>query len=135
MPPLTNSGRARHSDTVNWESGRDDRATIVREDDAMPQAGPSNAIGATATLPVRLNVKAFAVASGLFWGMGLFLLTWWIMAFDGSTHQANLISQIYRGYNLSPVGSLIGLAWATPDGLIGGAIFAWLYNVVADYTS
>jgi membrane associated rhomboid family serine protease len=29
------------------------------------------------------------------------------------------------------VGSLIGLAWGLLDGLIGGAIFAWLYNRLA----
>ena len=33
---------------------------------------------------------------------------------------------------MSPLGSLIGLVWAIPDGLIGGVIFAWLYNVIAD---
>ncbi len=80
---------------------------------------------------IRLNVKAFAVTFGLIWGIGLFVLTWWIMAFDGATGQATLIGQVYRGYHISPLGSLIGLAWATPDGLIGGAIFAWLYNLIA----
>ncbi len=55
-----------------------------------------------------------------------------MMAFEGATHQATLIGQVYRGYSISPLGSLIGLVWATPDGLIGGAIFAWLYNVIAD---
>jgi hypothetical protein len=80
----------------------------------------------------RLNVTAFAVTCGLIWGIGLFVLTWWIMAFDGATGQASLIGRVYRGYSISPLGSLIGLVWATPDGLIGGAIFAWLYNLVAD---
>jgi hypothetical protein len=79
---------------------------------------------------IRLNVKAFAVACGLIWGIGLFVLTWWIMAFDGATGQTTLIGQVYRGYSISPLGSLIGLVWATPDGLIGGALFAWLYNVI-----
>ncbi|MFQ5670866.1 MAG: hypothetical protein ACE5HD_10180 [Acidobacteriota bacterium] len=32
---------------------------------------------------------------------------------------------------MSPSGSLIGLAWALPDGLVGGALFAWLYNLLA----
>jgi hypothetical protein len=54
------------------------------------------------------------------------------MAFDGATGQTTLIGEVYRGYRISPLGSVIGLLWATPDGLIGGAIFAWLYNVIAD---
>ena len=80
---------------------------------------------------MTLNVKAFALACGLLWGIGLFLITWWIIAFDGSTNEPTLIGRIYRGYNISPLGSLIGLAWALPDGAIGGAILAWLYNLIA----
>ncbi|MCP4593028.1 MAG: hypothetical protein GY842_20025 [bacterium] len=79
---------------------------------------------------MRLNVKAFALSGGLLWGFGLLLITWWIIAFDGATGEATLIGKVYRGYSISPVGSLIGLAWALPDGLIGGAIFAWMYNTL-----
>ncbi|MFC1739371.1 bacteriophage holin [Planctomycetota bacterium] len=80
---------------------------------------------------MRLNVKAFALSCGLIWGLGLFILTWWIIAFDGVTSQVTFIGQIYRGYSVSPVGSIIGLIWAFFDGAIGGAIFAWLYNLIA----
>ena len=38
------------------------------------------------------------------------------------------IGHIYRGFNISPLGSVIGLAWATCDGFIAGALLAWLYN-------
>jgi hypothetical protein len=79
---------------------------------------------------MKLNVKAFALALGLIWGFGLFFLTSWIMAFDGATGEATFIGHVYRGYDISPAGSLIGLVWAFPDGLIGGAIFAWLYNAI-----
>lgn len=33
--------------------------------------------------------------------------------------------------SISPMGSIIGLIWAFVDGLVAGAIFAWLYNLVA----
>ena len=79
---------------------------------------------------MRLNVKAFALTCGLLWGLGLFFITWWMIAFDGATGEATLIGKVYRGYNISPLGSLIGLVWALLDGLIGGAIFAWLYNLL-----
>lgn len=80
---------------------------------------------------MRLQVKAFALACGLIWGFGLLCLTWWVIAFDGATGETTLIGHIYRGYNISPTGSIIGLLWAFPDALIGGAIFAWLYNLLA----
>jgi hypothetical protein len=79
----------------------------------------------------KLNVTAFALSCGLLWGVGLFLLTWWIIAFDGATGEPTLIGKLYRGYSVSPIGSLIGLAWALADGFVGGAIFAWLYNLIA----
>jgi hypothetical protein len=77
---------------------------------------------------MKLNVKSFALTCGLFWGVGLFLITWWVIAFDGMTGEATMLGRIYRGYNLSALGSLVGLIWAFADGLIGGLIFAWLYN-------
>ena len=80
---------------------------------------------------MKLNVKAFALASAIIWSLGLFGLTWWIIAFDGVTHQVTLIGHLYRGFNISPMGSLIGLLWGFPDAFIGGAVFAWLYNLIA----
>ena len=84
---------------------------------------------------MKLNIKAFSLTFGLVWGFGLFFLTWWIIAFDGATGESTFIGQVYRGYNISPIGSLIGLIWAFADGAIGGAIFAWLYNALVDRCS
>jgi hypothetical protein len=80
---------------------------------------------------MKLNIKAFALACGLIWGFGLFFLTWWVIFFAGAIGEPTLVGLVYRGYNISPWGSVIGLIWAFPDGLIGGAIFAWLYNLLA----
>ena len=82
---------------------------------------------------MKLNIKAFALTCGLVWGVGLFCLTWWIMAFEGVTQEVPFLGHLYRGYNISPFGSLIGLAWALADGLIGGLIFAWLYNMICQH--
>ena len=80
---------------------------------------------------MRLNVKAFALACGLIWGLGLCAITWWVIAFEGATGNIPCLGLVYRGYNISASGSLIGLVWGFFDGLVGGAIFAWLYNVLA----
>jgi hypothetical protein len=80
---------------------------------------------------MKLNVKAFALTCGLMWGFGLFFLTWWIIAFDGTSTQLTFIGRLYRGYTLTPMGSLIGLVWAFFDALVGGAIFALVYNIFA----
>jgi hypothetical protein len=79
---------------------------------------------------VNLNVKAFALTCALVWGFGLFVLTWWIIAIGGVTGEATLIGRLYLGYNISPLGSVLGLIWAFADGFVGGAVFAWLYNLL-----
>lgn len=79
---------------------------------------------------MRLDIKSFALACALIWGLGLMLITWWIILFDGSSSDPTLIGQVYRGYSLSLAGSLVGLIWGLIDGLIGGAIFAGLYNLL-----
>ena len=84
---------------------------------------------------MKLNVKALALTAGLWWGFGLFFMTWWIIAFEGITGDPTIIGRLYRGYTVSPAGSFIGLIWGLMDGLIGGAIFAWLYNRFNQQTS
>jgi ABC-type dipeptide/oligopeptide/nickel transport system permease subunit len=40
----------------------------------------------------------------------------------------SVLGSLYVGYSATVVGSLIGTVWAFFDGLIGGAVFAYLYN-------
>ena len=80
---------------------------------------------------MKLNIKSLALTCGLIWGFAIFSLTWWLILFDGITGEPTIIGRIYRGYDISPFGSFIGLAWAFADGLIFGAIFAWLYNLLS----
>jgi hypothetical protein len=80
---------------------------------------------------MKLDVKAFAITSGLLWGLGLFLLTLWVVLLDGPSDRMTFIGQVYRGYSLTIGGSVVGLVWGLVDGAIGGAVFAWLYNSLA----
>ena len=77
---------------------------------------------------MKLNVKAFALACGILWGLAMFSLAWWLILFQESVGEATLIGQVYRGFTVSPVGSLVGLGWGFLDALAGGALLAWLYN-------
>jgi hypothetical protein len=78
---------------------------------------------------MKLNIKAFALVCGIFWGLIVFKLTWWQILLNGATGELTYIGRIYLGYNISPLGSFIGLIWGFFHGLIVGAIFAWLYNL------
>ena len=61
----------------------------------------------------------------------MFLFAWWVMLFDGPTGERTMLGLVYRGFDISPLGSVIGLAWGLADGLIGGALFAWVYNIIS----
>ncbi len=80
---------------------------------------------------MRLNVRAFGITCSLVWGIGLFCLTWWVIAFEGATGDMTWIGHFYRGYRISPAGSVLGLLWGLADGFAGGVVFAWLYNTLA----
>jgi hypothetical protein len=75
-----------------------------------------------------LNVKAFGLDRGLIWGLGLFFLPQWVVLFEGPTHALVGIGHLYRGFDISPLGSVIGMAYGLADGGVGGLVFAWLYN-------
>jgi hypothetical protein len=77
---------------------------------------------------MKLNTKAFALTCAVIWGFGLFALTWWIIAFDGATGQTTWIGQVYRGYRITPTGSVVGFVYGFCDAYVGGVVFGWLYN-------
>ena len=77
---------------------------------------------------MKLNVRAFALAVAVWWGAMVFIVTWWLIVNEGIGVDPNPIARLYPGYRVSPLGSLIGLAWGLVDGLVMGAALAWLYN-------
>jgi hypothetical protein len=81
---------------------------------------------------MKLNTMAFALAFGLWWGGGLFIATWWLLAQGGGTAGPMLLDRFYYGYSLTPLGSVVGFGWGFVCGAICGAILAWLYNFFAE---
>lgn len=77
---------------------------------------------------MKLNVLAFALAFGVWWGGGVFVATWWLLAQGSDTTAPTLLDHFYFGYSLTPIGSLIGFGWGVVCGAICGAVLAWLYN-------
>lgn len=80
---------------------------------------------------MKLNIKALALTAGILWGAAVFLAAWWIQLTGHVGGDPTLLERIYLGYAFTPLGSVIGLVWGFVDGLIGGALFAWLYNTLA----
>ncbi|MBL7214060.1 MAG: bacteriophage holin [Phycisphaerae bacterium] len=84
---------------------------------------------------MKLNVKAFALACGLLWGLGVFFLTWWLILLEGNNPAGCFLNRMYPSYTMTPIGSIIGAVWGFFDAGIGGLIFAWLYNLLVDKCS
>lgn len=77
---------------------------------------------------MKLNVKAFALAVGIVWGINWFCLTWFMMALDGISYEMTIIGRMYRGFTVSPVGSIYALLWGFFDGFLLGLLIALIYN-------
>ncbi len=84
---------------------------------------------------MKLNVKAFALTCGILWGLAVLLCTWWLLISGTPGEIISKLGAFYIGYSYSWGGAVIGLLWGFVDGLICGAIFAWLYNKLAKATS
>jgi membrane protease YdiL (CAAX protease family) len=83
---------------------------------------------------MKFNTKALALTSAILWGlamlgMGLANLFW------GSYGQQFLktMASVYPGYHAdrSVAEVIVGTLYGFVDGLIAGAVFAWLYNQFA----
>jgi hypothetical protein len=80
---------------------------------------------------MKLNVKALALTAGILWGATVCLATLWLLirGYDGTL--ISRLDHFYIGYSFSYVGAFVGLVWGFVDGVIAGAVFAWLYNKLA----
>lgn len=83
---------------------------------------------------MKLSVKGLALASAIVWG-GCIFITGLVNLAAPSYGMAflDMVRSIYPGYAAMSgfVGVLVGTCYALVDGLVCGAIFAWLYNTLS----
>jgi hypothetical protein len=79
---------------------------------------------------MQLNVKGFALASGVLFGVAMFVITLVATGRGVGEHLTHL-QGIYIGYQVSYVGSVIGLIYGFLTGLVAGLVFAVVYNIAA----
>ena len=77
-----------------------------------------------------LNPKAFALACGATWALGLIFLALIGRFTQGGYGDTviSLLSTVYKGYRPTIPGALMGGIWGFIDGAIGGYVLASLYN-------
>ncbi len=79
---------------------------------------------------MSLNAKAFGLTAGIIWGLMLLVTTLISVSTGYFTVFLNIFVSIYPGYNISPLGSIIGLIYGFLDACIGFYIFARIYNML-----
>ena len=81
---------------------------------------------------MKLNVKAFAIASAFLWGGGIFTVGLANMIWnDYGQSFLELCSSVYPGYHAThTIGSVIaGTLYGAVDAFLAGLVLAWLYNL------
>ena len=82
---------------------------------------------------VRLNATVHGIVLGLFAGLGLFVVTLWLVIKGGPVvgpHLA-LLGQFFVGYRVTVLGSFVGLAYGFATGFLVGFLVTTLYNWIA----
>jgi len=75
-----------------------------------------------------LNVKRFALAGGILGALWVFVFTWVFIATGHATELTHLLENIYPGYHVNALGSVVGAVWGFVEGFLKLGIIAWVYN-------
>jgi len=84
---------------------------------------------------MKLSVKGLAITAAILWGGAMLIMGSVNMMFPGyATNFLEVIGSVYPGYDPSTGISsiIIGSLYGVVDAGIGGAIFAWLYNLISE---
>lgn len=98
----------------------------------MREADPDTVIRVRAR---RLGAIASGLVAGVLSGAGLFAATIWLVLKGGhpvGPHLA-LLGQFFVGYNVTPLGSVVGLLYGFVAGFVVFFCGASLYNRIADW--
>lgn len=83
---------------------------------------------------MKLLLKSLALAAGILWALAVLFVGFLNLLWPpyGKAF-LDVVSSVYPGYKVTgSLGSVIvGTLYVLLDGLISGAIFAWLYNCFA----
>ncbi len=77
---------------------------------------------------MKLSVKGLALSLGILEGLGILILALVAQYSGYGSGLVNAVGTVYIGLDASLGGAVIGAIWGFVDGLIGGALVAWLYN-------
>ncbi len=78
---------------------------------------------------MRLQTRAFAIASGYVAAAAVFLMTLLLLLGGYSVAQVPFLKAVLFGYSISVPGAFIGGMWAYAYGFLSGSALAFAYNL------
>ncbi|MEP6905519.1 MAG: hypothetical protein ABI875_05515 [Gemmatimonadales bacterium] len=99
----------------------------------MTHTRPTRAEDDVRNTLLRLNARAWGIALGLLFGVGLFLATILLVVRGGQEvgPHLNLLGMFLPGYRVSVVGAFIGFAYLFVIGYAIGRLVGSVYNAMA----
>ena len=88
------------------------------------------------------NTKTLGLVFGLLFGLVIFIATNWLVIKGGYINEGGeyvvgphlqLLSNVFIGYKVSFVGSIIGFGYGFALGTLAGALFAGIYNKIVEF--
>lgn len=80
---------------------------------------------------MRLDTRAFAIASGVVAAASVFLVTVLWIASGRDPAELDVLAGVLFGYSVSVAGAFVGSMWAYAYGFLVGATVAFVYNLAA----
>ncbi len=77
---------------------------------------------------MQVSPKALGLTFGTIEGLALFLFALTASSSGYALEFVELVGTLFPSYEATTQGAFAGLIWGFVDGLIGGALIAWLYN-------
>lgn len=132
MLAVRNLMRGQRNDlwNVNTEQEYHEEVRATVEEKAEELAGAVQGVLAGAFL--KLDRRSFGLAWGAVCGLALLVATFLLLLKGGEVvgPKLSLLGQFFPGYEVSWIGSVIGLGWGFVFGFLGGWTVAFLRNTV-----
>jgi len=79
---------------------------------------------------MKLDVIGFGVTLGCIWSLCTLVLVLASRRSRKADAIVQLFSKVYRGFEKTLLGALVGAVWGFIDGTVSGLLIAWVYNKI-----
>lgn len=86
-----------------------------------------------ANIKTHLSPMGLGLSLGIVWGVSILLLGLLAHFFSYGEVFVTSMGTLYKGYDVSILGSIVGGIIGFVDGFVGGALIAWLYNIFSGW--